>query len=116
MCRKALLAHLAEVECDPGTASFFLSREVAVPSLRPELPCGRKHAFMVRNAVSAPDYFLIASQVSSNSIPGSRYDASCSLGLPQTHLNEIRGADVVASEPMSPCSRPRKPVSGCARY
>ena len=63
MSRQALLAHLAEVECDPGTASFFLAREVPVPSLRPELPLWqeRLYAFMVRNAVSAPDYFRIAS-------------------------------------------------------
>jgi len=63
MSRQALLAHLAEVECDPGTASFFLAREVPVPSLRPELALGqdRLYAFMVRNAVSAPDYFRIAS-------------------------------------------------------
>ena len=72
MSRQALLAHLAEVECDPGTASFFLAREVPVPSLRPELPLWqeRLYAFLVRYAVSAPDHFLIASQVSSNSVPG----------------------------------------------
>jgi KUP system potassium uptake protein len=37
---------------------------VPVPSLRPELPLWqeRLYAFMVRNAVSAPDYFLIAPQ------------------------------------------------------
>ena len=35
-----------------------------VPSLRPELPLWQEriYAFMVRNAVSAPDYFLIAPQ------------------------------------------------------
>jgi KUP system potassium uptake protein len=60
----ALRAHSEEVGCDPGTASFFLGREVPVPSLRPELPLWqeRLYAFMVRNAVSAPDYFLIAPQ------------------------------------------------------
>jgi KUP system potassium uptake protein len=32
-----------------------------VPSLRPELPVWQEHlyAFMTRNAVSTPDYFLI---------------------------------------------------------
>ena len=60
----ALRTHSEEVGCDPGTASFFLGREVPVPSLRPELPLWqeRLYAFMVRNAVSAPDYFLIAPQ------------------------------------------------------
>jgi KUP system potassium uptake protein len=60
----ALRAHAAEVGCDPATASFFLGREVPIPSLRPELPIWRErlYAFMVRNAVSAPDYFLIEPQ------------------------------------------------------
>jgi KUP system potassium uptake protein len=37
---------------------------VPVPSLQPELPLWQEriYAFMVRNAVSAPDYFLIPSQ------------------------------------------------------
>ena len=34
----ALRAHAEEVGCDPATASFFLGREVPVPSLQPELP------------------------------------------------------------------------------
>ena len=60
----ALRAHAEEVGCDPATASFFLGREVPVPSLQPELPLWQEriYAFMVRNAVSAPDYFLIPSQ------------------------------------------------------
>ena len=60
----ALLAHAGEVGCDPATASFFLGREVPVPSLQPEVPLWQEriYAFMVRNAVSAPDYFLIPSQ------------------------------------------------------
>jgi KUP system potassium uptake protein len=60
----ALRAHAEEVGCDPATASFFLGREVPVPSLRPEIPLWQEriYAFMVRNAVSAPDYFLIPSQ------------------------------------------------------
>src|SRR5207302_1353764 len=49
---------------DVFIASLVLGREVPVPSLRPELPLWqeRLYAFMVRNAVSAPDYFLIAPQ------------------------------------------------------
>jgi KUP system potassium uptake protein len=60
----ALRAHAEEVGCDPATASFFLGREVPVPSLQPEVPLWQEriYAFMVRNAVSAPDYFLIPSQ------------------------------------------------------
>jgi KUP system potassium uptake protein len=60
----ALRAHADEVGCDPATASFFLGREVPVPSLQPEVPVWQEriYAFMVRNAVSAPDYFLIPSQ------------------------------------------------------
>jgi KUP system potassium uptake protein len=60
----ALRAHAEEVGCDPATASFFLGREVPVPSLQPEIPLWQEriYAFMVRNAVSAPDYFLIPSQ------------------------------------------------------
>jgi KUP system potassium uptake protein len=60
----ALRTHADEVGCDPATASFFLGREVPVPSLQPEVPVWQEriYAFMVRNAVSAPDYFLIPSQ------------------------------------------------------
>ena len=58
----ALRGHVEEIGCDPTTASFFVGREVPVASLRPEVPVlqERIYAFMVRNAVSAPDYFLIA--------------------------------------------------------
>jgi KUP system potassium uptake protein len=57
----ALAAHTEQVRCDPATTSFFLGRETPVPSLRPEVPRWqeRLYAFMTRNAVSAPDYFLI---------------------------------------------------------
>jgi KUP system potassium uptake protein len=56
-----LAAHFDEIDCDPAKASFFLGREVPVPSLQPEVPRWqeRLYAFLVRNAVSAPDYFLI---------------------------------------------------------
>ena len=53
-------------QIDATTASFFLGREVPVPSLRPDVPIWqeRLYAFMTRNAVRAPDYFLIpATQV-----------------------------------------------------
>jgi KUP system potassium uptake protein len=60
----ALRTHAEEIGCDPAAASFFLGREVPVPSLQPEVPLWQEriYAFMVRNAVSAPDYFLIPSQ------------------------------------------------------
>ena len=60
----ALAAHREEIGCDPTTASFFLGREDPVPSLRPELPRWQEriYAFMTRNAVRAPDYFLIPPQ------------------------------------------------------
>jgi KUP system potassium uptake protein len=57
----ALNAHREAIECDPSRASFFMGREVPVPSLRPEVPLWQEqiYAFMARNAVRAPDYFLI---------------------------------------------------------
>jgi KUP system potassium uptake protein len=60
----ALAAHRESIGCDPATASFFLGREEPVPSLRPELPRWQEriYAFMTRNAVRAPDYFLIPPQ------------------------------------------------------
>ena len=63
-CSDALRAHAEEIGCDPTAASFFVGREVAVASLQPEVPLWQEriYAFMVRNAVSAPDYFLIAPQ------------------------------------------------------
>ena len=59
-----LAAHRELLACDPTTASFFLGREYPVPSLRPELPRWQEqiYAFMTRNAVRAPDYFLIPPQ------------------------------------------------------
>ena len=57
----ALRLHPQALEFDPDEASFFLGRETPVPSLRPELSAWqeRLYAFMTRNAVAAPDYFLI---------------------------------------------------------
>jgi KUP system potassium uptake protein len=57
----ALAAHRDVVGCDPATSSFFLGREDPVPSLRPDMGAWQEriYAFLVRNAVRAPDYFLI---------------------------------------------------------
>ena len=57
----ALAAHRETVGCDPTTSSFFLGREDPVPSLRPDLSPWQEqiYAFLARNAVRAPDYFLI---------------------------------------------------------
>jgi hypothetical protein len=59
----ALRLHPGALGCDPDEASFFLGRETPVPSLRPHLSVWqqRLYAFMTRNAVAAPDYFLIPS-------------------------------------------------------
>jgi KUP system potassium uptake protein len=59
----ALRLHPEALGCDPDEASFFLGRETPVPSLRPHLSVWQQplYAFMTRNAVSAPDYFLIPS-------------------------------------------------------
>jgi len=57
----ALAAHSAELGPNVAQASFFLGREVPVPSLHPDVPLWQEklYAFMTRNAVRAPDYFLI---------------------------------------------------------
>ena len=57
----AFRGHRDEIGVDPDAASFFLGREVPVPSLRPDVPLWQEqlYAFMTRNAVRAPDYFLI---------------------------------------------------------
>ncbi len=57
----ALAAHRDAVGCDPATSSFFLGREDPVPSLRPDMGAWQEriYAFLARNAVRAPDYFLI---------------------------------------------------------
>jgi len=56
----ALAAH-PEAGCDPATASFFLGREDPVPALHPDMPIWQEriYAVLARNAVRAPDYFLI---------------------------------------------------------
>ncbi len=56
-----LTAHSETLGEDVSLASFFLGREVPIPSLRPDVSAWqeRLYAFMTRNAVRAPDYFLI---------------------------------------------------------
>ncbi|RYJ04085.1 MAG: potassium transporter Kup [Acetobacteraceae bacterium] len=57
----ALRLHQDAAGFDPGEASFFLGNETPVPSMHPDLPHWQEglFAFMTRNAVRAPDYFLI---------------------------------------------------------
>jgi KUP system potassium uptake protein len=57
----ALRLHGDEVGFAPDEASYFLGNETPVPSMHPELPSWQEQifAFMTRNAVRAPDYFLI---------------------------------------------------------
>jgi KUP system potassium uptake protein len=60
----ALRLHRDVVGFAPEEASFFLGNETPVPAMRPELPPWQEQifAFMTRNAVRAPDYFLIPPQ------------------------------------------------------
>jgi KUP system potassium uptake protein len=46
---------------DPASASWFLGREVPVPSMQPDMPLWQEKlfAFLARNAVGATDYFGI---------------------------------------------------------
>jgi len=57
----ALRLHREAVGFDPDEASYFIGNEVPVPSMRPEMPPWQEQifAFLTRNAVRAPDYFLI---------------------------------------------------------
>jgi KUP system potassium uptake protein len=56
-----LAAHSEELGAGVAEASFFLGREVPVPSLHPDVPLWQEklYAFMTGNAVRAPDYFMI---------------------------------------------------------
>lgn len=56
-----LRLHRDEVGFAADEASYFLGNETPVPSMRPELSPWQKaiFAFLTRNAVRAPDYFLI---------------------------------------------------------
>lgn len=57
----ALRAHAATLGVDPDRASFFIGREVPVPSMHPELAGWEEvlFAFLTRNAVRASDYFRV---------------------------------------------------------
>ncbi len=57
----ALRLHHDEVGFAPDEGSYFLGNEMPVPSMHPELPRWQEQifAFLTRNAVRAPDYFLI---------------------------------------------------------
>ena len=56
-----LNAHPADVPIDLAETSFFVGRELPVPSLRPGIAIWREklYAFMTRNAVAAWNYFQI---------------------------------------------------------
>ncbi len=56
-----LVGNTQRLGSNVADASFFLGREVPVPALRPDLALWQEtlYAFMTRNAVRAPDYFLI---------------------------------------------------------
>lgn len=56
-----LTTHADKLGQTVAQASFFLGREVPVPSLHPDVPLWQEklYAFMTRNAVRAPDYLLI---------------------------------------------------------
>nr|WP_043836623.1 potassium transporter Kup [Roseomonas aerilata] len=58
---QALRLHRETIGFSPEEASYFIGNEVPVPSMRPDLPVWQEHifAFLTRNAVRAPDYFLI---------------------------------------------------------
>jgi KUP system potassium uptake protein len=60
----ALNSQLERLGFDPAKATYFMGREVPVPSLQPHLPRWQEriYAFMTLNAVRAPDYFLIPPQ------------------------------------------------------
>jgi KUP system potassium uptake protein len=61
MVKSVRVAACEAVGFAPEEASYFLGNEVPVPSLQPELPRWQEQifAFLTRNAVRAPDYFLI---------------------------------------------------------
>jgi KUP system potassium uptake protein len=58
---QVLAAHQAEFSSNLDDTSFFLGREMPVPTTRPDLARWREKLFVVmtRNAVRASDYFQI---------------------------------------------------------
>ncbi len=57
----ALKAHHEQYAIDMADASFFVGRELPIPTMRPDLALWREHlfTFMTRNAVGASSYFNI---------------------------------------------------------
>ncbi len=57
----ALEAHREQYPIDMADASFFVGRELPIPTMRPDLALWREHlfTFMTRNAVGASSYFNI---------------------------------------------------------
>ncbi len=57
----ALEAHGEQYPIDMADASFFVGRELPIPTMRPDLALWREHlfTFMTRNAVGASSYFNI---------------------------------------------------------
>ena len=60
----ALAADPADFPIDLATTSFFLGRELPVPTVNPRLNVWQAplYAFLTRNAVSAPEYYLIPTE------------------------------------------------------
>jgi KUP system potassium uptake protein len=60
-CPPVLAAHAEAFSIDLAETSFFVGRELPVPSLRPGIAVWREklYALMTRNAVSAWEYFQI---------------------------------------------------------
>ena len=60
----ALRGHGGALGLDPDAASFFVGRDVAVPSMRPDLSGWEEmlFGFLSRNAVRASDYFRVPPQ------------------------------------------------------
>ena len=57
------LLHERDIPFDPMQASYFLGREMMVPSMAPKLPLWRRwlFLFLARNAVPATEFFRIPS-------------------------------------------------------
>ena len=56
--------HRSELDINPATASFFVGREMPVPTVRPDMNAWEEalYIFMTRNAVGASDYFMIPTE------------------------------------------------------
>ena len=60
----ALAQHADQFPFDLKVTSFFLGRELPIPTIKPELPHWQAvlYGFLTRNAVSAPEYYLIPTE------------------------------------------------------